>query len=127
MAQVSGFARIASHQVDQFLFYTGSTSGEVIASSIGNFGMPDKPAFQDFGEVLLRSDRAAGYVRVDWFTPDGLPVGLQVVASHLEDRTADGHSITLKIDGVPPTITPSRSPAANANGWNNTDVKVDFS
>ncbi|WP_064685234.1 Gfo/Idh/MocA family protein [Rhizobium bangladeshense] len=64
---------IASHQVDQFLFYTGSTSGEVIASSIGNFGMPDKPAFQDFGEVLLRSDRAAGYVRVDWFTPEALP------------------------------------------------------
>lgn len=64
---------IASHQVDQFLFYTGSTTGEVIASSIGNFGMPDKPAFEDFGEVLLRSDKAAGYVRVDWFTPEALP------------------------------------------------------
>lgn len=51
---------IASHQVDQFLYYTGSTTGEVIASSIGNFGMPDKPAFEDFGEVLLRSDKAAG-------------------------------------------------------------------
>lgn len=35
--------------------------------------MPDKPAFQDFGEVLLRSDKAAGYVRVDWFTPEALP------------------------------------------------------
>lgn len=64
---------IASHQVDQFLFYTGSTSGEVVASSVGNFGMPEKPAFQDFGEVLLRSDKASGYVRVDWFTPEALP------------------------------------------------------
>ncbi|MGO8189934.1 hypothetical protein AB9F38_34750, partial [Rhizobium leguminosarum] len=45
------------------------TTGEVIASSIGNFGMPDKPAFEDFGEVLLRSDKAEGYVRVDWFKP----------------------------------------------------------
>jgi predicted dehydrogenase len=64
---------IASHQVDQFLFYTGSTTGEVVASSVGNFGMPEKPDFQDFGEVLLRSDKASGYVRVDWFTPEALP------------------------------------------------------
>jgi hypothetical protein len=35
--------------------------------------MPEKPAFQDFGEVLLRSENASGYVRVDWFTPDALP------------------------------------------------------
>jgi predicted dehydrogenase len=64
---------IASHQVDQFLFYTGSTAGTVAASSIGNFGMPEKPAFQDFGEVLLRSDKGSGYIRVDWFTPEALP------------------------------------------------------
>ena len=64
---------IASHQIDQFLFYTGSKTGEVTASSIGNFTMEDRPGFQDFGEVLLRSDRASGYIRVDWLTPDGLP------------------------------------------------------
>src|SRR3989304_10304731 len=34
--------------------------------------MPDVPSFQDFGELMLRSARASGYVRVDWFTPDGL-------------------------------------------------------
>jgi predicted dehydrogenase len=64
---------IASHQIDQFLFYTGSQTGEVVASSVGNFGTPESAEFQDFGEVLLRSDRASGYVRVDWFTPEGLP------------------------------------------------------
>lgn len=64
---------IASHQIDQFLFYTGSNSATVAASSIGNFGTPDHPGFQDFGEVLLRSPQGSGYVRVDWFTPDGLP------------------------------------------------------
>lgn len=47
---------IASHQVDQFLFYTGSTSATVAASSVGT-GMPDRPAFQDFGEASLRSDK----------------------------------------------------------------------
>jgi hypothetical protein len=47
-------------------------------------------------------------------------------AGNPEDQTADGHSITLQIDGVPPTITPTRSPAPNANGWNNTPVLVSF-
>lgn len=64
---------IASHQIDQFLFYTGSKTAEIAASSVGNFAAPDTPEFQDFGEVLLRSAHASGYVRVDWFTPDGLP------------------------------------------------------
>lgn len=64
---------IASHQIDQFLFYTGSSRGEVIASSVGNYGNPDDPGLQDFGQVMLKSDRATGYIRVDWFTPDALP------------------------------------------------------
>ncbi|MGA0600290.1 Gfo/Idh/MocA family protein [Caulobacter sp. KR2-114] len=64
---------IASHQIDQFLFYTGSATGEVIASTIGNYGNPDDPGLQDFGQIMLKSDRATGYIRVDWFTPDGLP------------------------------------------------------
>jgi predicted dehydrogenase len=63
---------IASHQIDQFLFFTGSTDATVVSSSAGHFGQTTRPDFQDFGEVLLRSERAGGYVRVDWFTPDGL-------------------------------------------------------
>jgi hypothetical protein len=47
-------------------------------------------------------------------------------AGNVEDNTAPGHSITLKIDGVPPTITGSRVPLANGFGWNNTDVTVSF-
>jgi predicted dehydrogenase len=65
---------IASHQVDQFLFYTRSDKGDVVASSVGNFANPENPEFEDFGELLLRSDHATGYIRVDWYTPDGLPV-----------------------------------------------------
>jgi predicted dehydrogenase len=64
---------IGSHQVDQFLFFTGSTQAEVVASQVANYKYPQYPELEDFGEVLLRSDRATGYVRVDWFTPDGLP------------------------------------------------------
>ena len=63
---------IGSHQVDQFLYYTGSTEAEVVASQIANVNHPDHPRFQDFGDMMLRGDRGLGYVRLDWFTPDGL-------------------------------------------------------
>ena len=64
---------VGSHQIDQFLFYTGSTKGEVVAAQVGNFHHPEHPKFQDFGDVMLRGDGGTGYVRVDWFTPAGLP------------------------------------------------------
>ncbi len=63
---------IGSHQVDQFLYYTGSTQAEVVASQIANVRHQDHPHFQDFGDMMLRGNRGLGYVRLDWFTPDGL-------------------------------------------------------
>ena len=63
---------IGSHQVDQFLFYTGSKQAEVVESQISNVRHPDHPRFQDFGDMVLRGDRGLGYVRLDWFTPRGL-------------------------------------------------------
>jgi predicted dehydrogenase len=64
---------IGSHQLDQFLFFTGSTRGEIVASQVRNVRHPEHPAFQDFGDVLVSGDGGTGYIRVDWFTPDGLP------------------------------------------------------
>ena len=63
---------IGSHQVDQFLYYTGSTEAEIVESQIANVRHPDRPRFQDFGDMVLRGNRGLGYVRLDWFTPDGL-------------------------------------------------------
>lgn len=63
---------IASHQADQFLFLTGSTKADIVASQVGNLHFPQYPMFEDFGDVLLRGDGGMGYIRVDWFTPDGL-------------------------------------------------------
>ena len=64
---------IASHQFDQFLHFTGSTKAEVVASQVGNVNHPQWPGLEDFGDVMLRGDGGTGYIRVDWFTPDGLP------------------------------------------------------
>jgi predicted dehydrogenase len=66
-------ADIGSHQIDQFLFYTGSETAEIVASSVANYTHPDAPLMQDFGETMLRSETAQGFVRVDWYTPQGLP------------------------------------------------------
>jgi predicted dehydrogenase len=63
---------IGSHQADQFVYYTGSTTAAVAASQIANVNHPDHPDFQDFGDMMLQGNGGAGYVRVDWFTPDGL-------------------------------------------------------
>jgi len=78
---------IASHQFDQFLFFTGSDQAEVVASQVGNVHHRDTPGLEDFGDVMLRGNRGAGYVRVDWFTPDGL------------DTWGDGRLTVLGTDG----------------------------
>ena len=64
---------IASHQFDQFLYFTGSTRATIVASQVGNVRHKDHPAFQDFGDVMVRGNAGTGYIRVDWFTPAGLP------------------------------------------------------
>ena len=63
---------IASHQADQFLYFTGSTKAEVVASQVGNLNYPQYPGLEDFGDVLVRGNGGTGYIRVDWFTPGGL-------------------------------------------------------
>ena len=63
---------IASHQADQFLYFTGSTRADVVAAQVGNVNNKQHPTFEDFGDMMVRGDGGAGYIRVDWFTPDGL-------------------------------------------------------
>ena len=43
-----------------------------MAAQVANVHHPQYPELEDFGDVMLRGDRGAGYIRVDWFTPDGL-------------------------------------------------------
>lgn len=64
---------IGSHQCDQFLFYTNSKQARVNFAQTGNFNTSKYPKYQDFGDMSVRSDHATGYIRIDWFTPDGLP------------------------------------------------------
>jgi predicted dehydrogenase len=63
---------LASHQIDQFLHFTGSTEAEIVASQVANFHHPQYPELEDFGDLTLSSQQGTGYIRVDWFTPKGL-------------------------------------------------------
>ena len=55
------------------MYFTGSTSAEVVAAQVRNVAQPEHSAFQDFGDAIVRGDGGSGYARVDWFSPRGLP------------------------------------------------------
>ena len=64
---------IGSHQIEQFLYYSGAKDATVSHSQIANYNNPDYPELDDFGDAMLVGDNGAThYFRVDWFTPDGL-------------------------------------------------------
>lgn len=99
---------IASHQMDQFLYFTRSTQAEVVAAQVANYHHPQYPELEDFGDALLRSDTATGYARVDWFTPQGLATW------------GDGRLFVLGTDGyieVRKYIDLSGKPGANHLFW----------
>ncbi len=66
---------IGSHQVEQFLYYTGRLDVEVSYARVANVAHPEKPGLEDFGEACFVAGTGAScYCRVDWFTPDGQSV-----------------------------------------------------
>ena len=64
---------IGSHQIHQFLVFTGSNKAKVTHALVENTTKKQFPGFQDFGEINLTGNGGHGYIRLDWFTPDALP------------------------------------------------------
>jgi predicted dehydrogenase len=80
---------IGSHQIEQFLSFTGAGDAEVLRARTANYAHPRYPEFEDFGEAVLVADNGAGnYFRVDWFTPAGL------------STWGDGRTFVLGTDGT---------------------------
>jgi hypothetical protein len=44
-----------------------------VSAQVGNFNNPQYPELEDFGDVVVRGNGGMGYMRVDWYTPNGLP------------------------------------------------------
>lgn len=79
---------IGSHQIEQFLFYSGAKDARVVRSQVANYNHPAYPELEDFGDAMLVGDNGAtNYFRVDWFTPDGL------------STWGDGRTVILGTDG----------------------------
>ena len=63
---------IGSHSIAQFLAFADATDAAIVHSSVGACGT-EPAGFEDFAELILATPSVRGYVRLDWFTPDGLP------------------------------------------------------
>ena len=64
---------IGSHQIEQFLTFSGNKDAKILHSKVGNYANPDKPELEDYGDATLVGDNGATFIfKVDWFTPDGL-------------------------------------------------------
>lgn len=63
---------IGSHQCEQFLYFTNSTTADVLCSQVGNVHNTQYPGLEDFGDATVRGNGGSGYFRIDWFTPKGL-------------------------------------------------------
>lgn len=64
---------IGSHQVEQFLTYSGNSNATINHAAVRS--NPEHKGLEDFGEMSLTGDNGASfYSRVDWHTPDGMPV-----------------------------------------------------
>ncbi len=68
---------LGSHQADQFLAVTGAGElglpVEVVSAAAGNVASPDRPGFEDVGEMVLAAGAARGHHRVDYLEADGFP------------------------------------------------------
>ncbi|MCL1818597.1 MAG: Gfo/Idh/MocA family oxidoreductase [Spirochaetaceae bacterium] len=79
---------LGCHQIEQFLFYSGSKTATLQSSQTANYKFKQYPDFEDFGAASFIADSGANcYMRVDWLTPDGL------------GAWGDGRSFILGTDG----------------------------
>src|ERR1043165_3900887 len=79
---------IGSHQIEQFLAYTGNSDATIQAAKVANYRHPEFPELEDFGDLtLIGANGATGYHRVDWLNPKGLATW------------GDGRTVILGTDG----------------------------
>ena len=64
---------IGSHQIEQYLYYTGEEDATVKYSRIANYNHPEYPELDDYGDcAIVGKNGTTNYFQVHWFTPDGL-------------------------------------------------------
>jgi DNA-binding beta-propeller fold protein YncE len=136
-------AVVAADSPPAFLFKFGSPG----VTGDGEFDQPNGVAVDAAGNVYvveygyhhIQKFTSSGAFLTKWGTPgtgDGqfqVPAGVAVDAAGKKVYVADqvNHRIQVfgpaaPVDATPPSASPTQSPAANINGWNNTDVTVNW-
>jgi predicted dehydrogenase len=63
---------IGSHQIEQFLAWSGARSARLVHSKVANY-RAEHPDFEDYGDASFVADNGAThFMRLDWYTPSGL-------------------------------------------------------
>jgi predicted dehydrogenase len=97
---------IASHQMAQFIYWMLQDPVPQF-SRVGNLYHPEVPAFEDFGDATVVGTKGAtGYVRVDWFTPEGLPTFGDIRQQLITTEAYIEHRKTIDIGGPEGDRTP---------------------
>jgi len=81
--------------------------------------------FSATGGQPIPSTNVSGSLASTTISNEGI-TNLNFFSSDLAGNVESAHTLPIRIDKTPPSITGARNPGANANGWNNTDVSVSF-
>jgi hypothetical protein len=81
--------------------------------------------FSATGGQPIPSTNVSGSLASTAIRNEGI-TNLNFFANDLAGNVEPTQTLPVRIDKTPPSITGSRSPAANANNWANTDVTVSF-
>lgn len=67
---------IGSHQLQQFLAFSGATDAEVKSARVDNYffkSLSPDGGFDDFGDLAITGNNGVtGYIRIDWNSPKGI-------------------------------------------------------
>jgi hypothetical protein len=81
--------------------------------------------FSSTGGQLIPTTNVSGNSVSATISSEGV-TNLSFFATDFAQNVEPAHTLPIRIDKTPPSINGSRTPLANANGWNNTNVSVSF-
>ncbi len=120
---------------------SNDTAGNTASATVSGINIDVTPPTLTPSAPPTTSGWYAGPVTVHWTCTDNLSgvatcpadqtvsaEGVTTLAQTITDNAGNTttNTITVRVDKTPPTIVGTASPAANGNGWNNTDVTVSF-
>src|SRR5262249_52394932 len=106
-------------------WYTGPVTVTLVATDIDGPADVSQITYSAAGAEAISTTIAPGGSTSFTINTDGITT-ITFLSADNAGNTEPAKTFTVRVDQTPPTITPLRTPAPNANGWNNTPVTVSF-